>query len=297
MARKDEWSETDAAHFGALHTLVKGNEQAEQGARRALQAAELALEREIERLSSKIGAVYQAESMYNSKILQMKTWWTWALFLFNGSIFVFNLYLLQVGLGPRSRRGEVQLSESTIEKLRLALTEPVAAAIQPEDLAADLPATVDVMSEEHALGPLTIHGGSAFYKSHEVELKPADTIADLKDKVRAVENLGPAGLRFTMDGAELQDTMVLEDLPVKPSHTIEIFAAPGVVPDADSSKPAAKEKTPSRLLSLRGSQLVSLFSSEQQISVRVSVLTALALQSAFAGAALASLVFLGIRRN
>ena len=95
LARKDEWSESDAARFAALHTMVKTNENVEYGTRQALQAAELGLEREIERLSSKIGAVYQAESMYNSKILQMKTWWTWALMAFNVTVFLFNVYLIQ----------------------------------------------------------------------------------------------------------------------------------------------------------------------------------------------------------
>ena len=75
------------------------------------------MERDTERLSARIGEVYQAESMYNAKVLQVKTWWTWVLMAFNVTVFLFNVYLIQIGLNPRYRR-DMDLSDSAVAKIK-----------------------------------------------------------------------------------------------------------------------------------------------------------------------------------
>jgi sensitive to high expression protein 9, mitochondrial len=127
LTRKDDWSETDALKFASLHTSTRADEQAVQVARRTLQAAEISLENETERLSSKIGAVYQAESRYNATVLQVKTWWTWAVMAFNVFIFLFNVYLIQIGLNPRYRK-DMNLSDESITKIRHVLLEATSAS-------------------------------------------------------------------------------------------------------------------------------------------------------------------------
>jgi She9 / Mdm33 family/Ubiquitin family len=292
LGRKDEWSESDAARFAALHTMVKTNEHAEYGTRQALQAAELGLEREIERLSSKIGAVYQAESMYNAKILQMKTWWTWALFLFNASVFVFNLYLLQVGLNPRSKRAEIVLADDTIKKLSSTLAEKVATVSNHADTKTN---AADTSTQpEQALGPMSIQNGSVFYKEAEFEIKPSDTVSDIKGKIELIEGISSAKLRLVLDGTELEDARALEDFPADVEHAVEVFAVELNESDAE----ALGRSDPK--ISLNGTSLpdrVKTLFSDEQVSLKMRDITLTVLQSAFAGAAMASLVVIGLGRR
>ena len=288
LTRKDDWSEQDAARFASLHTSTRADESAEHTARRALQTAELALERETERLSSRIGAVYQAESMYNAKILQVKTWWTWALMAFNITVFLFNVYLIQIGLNPRYRT-DIDLSDKAVAKIRAALLDPPPSADAGPELAESAATPRTVLLKQRGSGG---DGGEI-----SLAVVGSDNAEMIKAKLQAEAGFPVDVVRLFVGDTEVQGATKLDDLgPFDPSTTAVSFAI-----EPESIQPAADHAIEgSSVLRVRAVEVQdhvkSLFSSSK-VTWQMHEITALALQSAATGAVAAALVAVALQRR
>ena len=195
LARKDEWTEKDAVRFTTLHQSVRANELAEKSTRQASASAELDLERETERLGAIIGKVYQAESMYNSKIIQMKTWWTWALMALNATVFLVNVWLIQVGLSPRSRR-TVGLSDEAIAKVRDAVLEAIRAEDRAPFDAENVMPVNDTSTESTGIEPKLLPDVTVDAEPNlESNPRLADKISEYKERIRDLFSERPINVR------------------------------------------------------------------------------------------------------
>ncbi|OJJ50806.1 hypothetical protein ASPZODRAFT_126754 [Penicilliopsis zonata CBS 506.65] len=142
LQRKHAWSAPDLERFTHLYRNDHANEVAEHEAQEALSAAEREAEEAATQLSKSILSRYHEEQVWSDKIRRMSTWGTWGLMGVNVLLFL----VFQIAVEPWRRRRLVRgFEEKVIEALekekalsQAQITSAIQSAI-PESFTAPTP--------------------------------------------------------------------------------------------------------------------------------------------------------------